>query len=98
MMQVAGDLEIGWVISNLEIKLVSAKEKFPTKDFSEQETIIEILKKYRESNLNLIQDFRSVKSFHREEIGRTFTLQRVLTDLRHELKGYKDLDENLNKR
>ena len=85
MKQVAEDCEMGWVVQNLEIKLDKAKEKNPNLDFKEQETIVKILRQYRENNLQLIQDYRSVKKLQQEEIHKNFLQLQELGKLKKEV-------------
>lgn len=95
MLQQAEDAEMGWVVNNLAIKLDNAKEKNPNVDFKEQETIVRILSQYRENNLQLIQDFRSIKNLYQQENNKSLLLQQQLNKFRAEADALRKENENL---
>ena len=95
MLQVAEDAEMCWVVGNLEIKLDKAKLKNPNFDLKEQETIVRILKQYRENNLGLIQDFRTIKNLHQQQTNKSFVLQQQLDKYKAEYTRLKAENDNL---
>lgn len=95
MLQQAEDAEMCWVVGNLEIKLDKAKKKSPTFDFKEQETIVRILHQYRENNLQLIQDFRSIRNLHQQEVNKSFILKQQLDKYKSEYTRLKIENDNL---
>lgn len=92
---IAGDAEIAGVIYYLEEKLTNARKIKPDVNYSKNDTIIAIIKEYRENYLDFQRENRALKTYNREVCARNFILANLNKKFKEELSTLRTENEHL---
>ena len=87
--------ELQFVCSRFEILLTDGKEKHPTKDFSEQEKIIKILRKFEYEFLELTEYKRQLRKIIKEVFEENTSHKITIMSMAKEMQQLKEENENL---